>query len=410
MQKTWMLTVGVLVASTTAIAAQPPAPRTSSSGVIHKPVARPFGPDVVKRLVTPAGFAVTVFASNLGRPRMMAVADDGTVYVTRWETNDVIALSTTTEGRTHAPRVVASGLEQVHGIALRDRQVYLASPTTVWSATIGADGAFSTPRAIVEDLPDGGQHRGRSIGIGPDGMLYIAVGSSCNDCAEANKEHATLLRTSASGGARTTFASGLRDTIGFDWHPQTKVLWGMDNGADWKGDRIPPEELNRIEEGADYGWPLCYGNRVADHATVAEPKDLGRKGVSKEQYCAGTRPPVLEYAAHSAPIGMTFYHGTAFPDPYRDDAFVVFRGSWNRGDPSGYKVARVRFDNGVPTAFEDFLTGFLSRDGGVQFGRLAGIAVGRDGSLLVADDTNGVIYRVAYGGAPGAPSDQPKAR
>jgi glucose/arabinose dehydrogenase len=253
---------------------------------------------------------------------------------------------------------------------------------------------------IVQHLPDGGQHRGRTIGIGPDGLLYIAVGSSCNDCAEANKERATLLHVPLTGGAPTIFARGLRDTIGFGWHPQTHALWGMDNGADWKGDRIPPEELNRIEQDRDYGWPLCYGNRVPDHATVAEPKDLGRPDVSKEQYCADTVAPTLEYAAHSAPIGMTFYAGNAFPATYHDDAFVVFRGSWNRSAPTGYKVVRVRFERGAPVAFEDFVSGFLSSDGRSQYGRPAGIAVTADGGLLVSDDTNGVIYRVTYHGTP----------
>ncbi|MBA2354650.1 MAG: sorbosone dehydrogenase family protein [Acidobacteria bacterium] len=389
--------MAALLLMTATLAAQAPAPKTAAAGVISKPAARPFSPETVKRLTVPDGFHVSLFAENLGRPRMMAVGADGTVYVTRWETNDVIALRLGDGNRAGPPRVVASGLEQVHGIVLHQQQVFLASPTTVWRSTVEADGSFSTPRGIVQNLPDGGQHRGRSIAVGPDGMLYIAVGSSCNDCAEANKEHATMLRTSLDGGTRTTFARGLRDTIGFGWHPETKALWGMDNGADWKGDRVPPEELNRIEQDGDYGWPLCYGRRVPDHATVAEPKDLGQPTMSKEQYCAGTQPAMLEYAAHSAPIGMTFYTGTAFPAQYRHDAFVVFRGSWNRAAPTGYKVARVRFAKGVPAAFEDFLTGFLSTDGTAQFGRLAGIVVAPDGSLLVSDDSNGVIYRVAHG-------------
>lgn len=393
--------IAALLVTTATLSAQTRAPKTSAAGTISKPAARPFSPETLTRLTVPTGFQVTLFAADLGRPRMMAVSTDGTVYVTRWETHDVIALRPGEGGRAGAPRVVASNLHQVHGIVLHQQQVFLASPTTVWRATIEADGAFSAPREIVQNLPDGGQHRGRTVAIGPDGLLYIAVGSSCNDCAEANKEHATMLRTSLDGGARTTFARGLRDTIGFAWHPETKALWGMDNGADWKGDRIPPEELNRIEEGADYGWPICYGRRVPDHATVAEPNDLGKKDESKEQYCAATKPSVLEYAAHTAPIGMTFYTGTAFPVQFRDDAFVVFRGSWNRATPTGYKVARVRFAKGEPAAFEDFLTGFLSADGTAHFGRLAGIAIAHDGSLLVSDDTNGVIYRVAYG--PKAP-------
>ncbi len=262
------------------------------------------------------------------------------------------------------------------------------------------------PRVIVDDLPDGGQHENRVLQFGPDGLLYVSVGSSCNDCAEANQlERATLMRFTAEGREREIVANGLRNTIGFDWHPVTNELWGMDNGSDFHGDEVPPEELNRILPGANYGWPICYGERVVDPLTTDSSRLMAlRPGqsepilrpITRQEYCAQTEPSVLTYQAHTAPLWMQFYEGTQFPAEYRNDAFVVFRGSWNRAEPVGYKVVRLRFANGTSIAFEDFLTGFLHADRTAFFARPAGLAIAQDGSLLVSDDTNGVIYRVSY--------------
>ncbi len=362
-----------------------------------KPEQRKFDESLLKNLQVPDGFEVNVFAQDLKNPRMMAVGEDGTVYVTRQKQNDVLALNDADgDGRAEAPRTVVSNLEQVHGIDLHENRLYLASPTKVWAADLGDDGAVGKPRLLIDDLPDGGQHRGRTLAFGPDGMMYISVGSSCNDCAEANPRHATMLRAQADGSARTVYARGLRNTIGFGWHPATKEMWGMENGSDYKGDELPPEELNRIKQDGNYGWPICYGKQVADEMTVAEPKDIIGKEISKQDYCKTTEPAVLNYEAHSAPIGMVFYDADRFPDDYRGDAFIALRGSWNREHPVAYKVARVQFEDGKPGGFEDFLSGFLINDGAAYFGRPAGVAVTRDGALLVSDDVNGVIYRVSY--------------
>jgi glucose/arabinose dehydrogenase len=192
------------------------------------------------------------------------------------------------------------------------------------------------------------------------------------------------------GGERSVFARGLRNTIGFAWHPETRELWGMDHGSDWRGDDQPPEELNRLVEGADYGWPLCFGDRKPD------PLFDSQKVKDKVEHCRKTQPPALGYQAHSAPIAMVFYGGAQFPADHRNDAFVAMHGSWNRVPATGYKVARVHFEHGRPVRFEDFLTGFLVEDGRGHFGRPAGLAVTRDGALLVSDDTNGIIYRVSH--------------
>ncbi len=194
------------------------------------------------------------------------------------------------------------------------------------------------------------------------------------------------------GTGQRIFAKGLRNTIGFAFHPQTKERYGFDHGIDWLGDEGQREELNLIREGANYGWPYVYENGKAN------PADAPPGDTTHAEYAKKTTFPVLTYEAHSAPMAMVFYTGNKFPEAYRNSAFVALHGSWNRKEPSGYKVVRVKFENGKPAGFEDFLTGFLAGDNREQFGRVCGMAQHPDGSLLISDDDNGVLYRVAYAG------------
>ncbi|MBW4568323.1 MAG: sorbosone dehydrogenase family protein [Tolypothrix carrinoi HA7290-LM1] len=363
-------------------------------GYLVTPQQLEFDESLLQQLKIPAGFRISVFAKDLGNPRMLAIGPDGTVYVTRREQGDILALSDRNrDGRADRIRTVASGYKYINGITIRENRLYFVTDKQLYAADLRANGKIRKPKLLINDLPDAGQHPNRTLAFGPDGLLYISVGSTCNACNDTNPENATLLQAQPDGSNRTIYAKGLRNTIGFAWHPETGELWGMDHGSDWRGNEQPPEELNLIQEGANYGWPFCFADRRPDVYLQTNPP-----GMTKEEYCANTQPPALTYTAHSAPLGMLFYTGSQFPEEYRNDAFVTMRGSWNRNPPSGYKVVRVHYENGKPVEFEDFITGFLDEEQLTQFGRPVGIAIAPDGSLLFTDDTNGVIYRVSYVG------------
>lgn len=357
-----------------------------------RPTQLPFDQAAFEALDLPAGFSINVYRSGLGQARMLGVHAEH-VYVTQPMQGNVIQLiDDDQDGVAEAQRVVAGDLPQVHGIAFHGTDVFLADVHHVYRGSVAADGGFGALETIVSDLPDGGQHSLRTLGIGPDELLYISVGSDCDACVEFNPEHATILRSTLAGqaqGERTIFARGLRNTIGFGWHPTSGDLWGMDQGSDWRGDDLPPEELNAIAQGNDYGWPYCYANRHSDPVIQDPP------GQTKEAYCAATTPPVLLNQAHQSPIGLVFSTSSSFPQRYRDGAFIAFHGSWNRKPATGYRVAFVPFTAGQPQAVEDFVSGFLIRGGTATFGRPAGIAMADDGALLFTDDTNGIVYRVS---------------
>jgi glucose/arabinose dehydrogenase len=367
------------------------------TGHTFRPEPRPASEELINTLTVPDGFQIQVFASDLGNVRMMAMAADGTLYVTRPDSNDVIALADRNgDGRADGePRVVASDLTYVHGIALRDGRIYLATVHEIYEGRIVADGSIADLNAVIDDLPGGGQHPRRTIRFGPDGRLYLQIGSTCNDCLETEEANAAISVIEPDDWSRRVFALGLRNTLGFDWHPESGQMWGVDHGSDWRGDDLPPDELNRLADGRHYGWPFCWGDRRPDWLTYAMPPD----GTPKEQFCQEqTEAPALGLAAHSAGIDLVFYDGEQFPADYRGDAFIAQRGSWNRETPVGYGVVRVNFEAGEPRQVEDFLFRFLTNDRKATFGRVAGLAVANDGSLLVSEDMNGVIYRVSYQG------------
>ena len=405
-----MIRILLTTAATCVLGALPAAaPQTAQSDEVeivgHVVQPTPLEPtdQRIGELQLPDGFEIQQFAEGLINPRMLAVADDGTVYVTRRSVGDVVMLRDEDgDGTADVQQTVASR-PNMHGIAIDGQRMYLVTIQDVYRTEIQQDGTLGPLERIIDDLPDAGQHPNRTIAVGPDGMLYVSVGSTCNACGEANPENATLLRAEPDGSARTIFASGLRNTIGFDWHPETGELYGLDHGIDWLGDQEQHEELNVLLQGRKYGWPYVYDD--GRHNPADEPPG----GISMEEWARTSEEPVLMYTPHAAPMQMAFYRGAQFPAGYRGDAFAAMRGSWNRKPPSGYEVVRIRFEDGEPQAIQPFLTGFLVDEEGEvgQFARPAGLAVAADGALLVSDDSNGVIYRISH--ADSAAEDAPDA-
>ncbi len=351
-------------------------------------------------LKVPEGFRVEVFARDLVNPRILAVSPAGHLYASRRSVGDIVLLKDeNSDGKADSTETVASR-PGMHGIAFDGNQVFLVTVNDVYTADVREDGTFRELRRIINDLPDAGQHPNRTLAIGPDGMLYITVGSTCNACAESNPENATILRASKDGKTRSIFASGLRNTIGFGWEPSSGALYGMDHGIDWLGDEVQIEELNLIEKGKQYGWPYVYG------MSEMNPQDNPPEGMTLEQWAKLSAEPELGYTAHSAPMQMAFATGGNFPAEYQGDAFVAMRGSWNRRPPSGYEVVRIDFENGKPVKFERFLENFLIQQENGNYGYLGrpvGVAFASNGMMFVSDDSNGIIYRIsnAEEGEPG---------
>jgi Raf kinase inhibitor-like YbhB/YbcL family protein len=378
--------------------------RVAVATAIVKPDKVEATPERIAALKAPPGFTVSAFATGLKNIRIIAVAPDGTIYVSRRDQGDVLMLKDSNhDGRADGPPVTVANRAGAHGLAIHDGKLYLATVKEVFVAEIRDDGSLSPLKLLIGDLPDAGQHPNRTLAFGPDGMLYISAGSTCNDCNENNPENATLLRASPDGKQRSIFASGLRNTIGFDWQPRTGELWGMDHGIDFLGDDAQQEELNKIELGKQYGWPHVYGKGDI------YPQSTPPGEISKEDWKAHSTPMVLGYTAHAAPMQLLFYRGASFPAAYQGDAFVTLRGSWNRSTPSGYEIVRVRFADGQAKAIEPFVSGFLTDGGKTHIARPVGLALAKDGALLMADDANGVLYRIAYTGKDKARAALPAA-
>lgn len=393
----WLLSAAAAIVAMPASAQQGDGTNVSMSTTIFKPAKVPASPDRVAGIKAPPGFTVSVFANGLKNARVLATAPDGSIYLSRRDQGDVLLLRDADgDGKADGAPITVANRSGAHGIAIHGGKFYLVTVKELFVADILRDGRLGELKLLAGDLPDGGQHGNRTIAWGPDDMLYVSAGSTCNACNESNPESATMLRVSPDGKSRTIFAGGLRNTIGFGWHPQTGELWGFDNGIDYLGDEDQPEELNRIERGKQYGWPHAYG------AGKIYPQSTPSGDISKEEWSARSMPMALGYAAHAAPMQLVFYSGGNFPAEYSGDAFVTMRGSWNRKQPSGYEIVRVRFDEGQAKSIEPFVTGFLSDGRQTHFARPMGLAMAKDGALLMADDANGVIYRIAYDKGKGA--------
>ena len=355
----------------------------------------------------PEGFRLTKFAA-VENPRWMVTNADGTLYVSARVPGVVYMIRDADSDGVADQQMIVFKRKDAHGLAIHKNHLYVVTVKEVYKSPILKDGTLGKARLLRSDLPNAGQHRNRTIAFGPDGMMYVSVGSQTNEAVEDDPRTATILRfdengRDPSGGNGEIFASGLRNTIGFGWHPVSGRMFGMDHGIDWLGDDTQREELNEILRGKRYGWPYLYEDDV-QNPHVEPPADF-----SIERLKAESQAPLLTMTAHAAPLQGLFYTGTMFPPEYRNDELRTLRGSWNRLPASGYGISRVRYDaSGAPRSSEDFLTGFLlpgetppndtaQNRQEAHIGRLVGIAQAKDGAVLFGDDTNNIIYRISYG-------------
>jgi glucose/arabinose dehydrogenase len=345
----------------------------------------------------PPGFTIEIYATGVDNARQMALGDKGTLFVGSRSARKVYAI-VDQDGDKKGDRVhtIASGLNMPSGVAFRDGALYVAAVSRV----IRYDGIESKlesppePVVVNGSLPSETQHGWKYLGFGPDGMLYVPIGAPCNICERTEDERfGTITRMKPDGSGFEIFARGIRNTVGFAWHPRTRELWLAENGRDMMGDDVPPDELLRAHKsGLHFGFPYCHGGDVPD-------PEFGAK-----RPCREFEKPALKLGAHVAAIGMKFYTGQMFPAEYRNQIFVAEHGSWNRSVPQGYRIMMITLDGNKAVSYTPFAEGWLRGAGATRGARTTGNAWGRpsdvlvmpDGSLLIADDQADAIYRVTY--------------
>jgi glucose/arabinose dehydrogenase len=355
------------------------------------PLVAPLQPTALDRLPlnqlrVPRGFRIEVYASGVTNARSLRVGDKGTVFAGTNLLDRVYAV-VSRDGRPQV-KIVASGLYRPNGLAYKDGTLYIAELSRISKIEHVEDELDDPPAPVViyDDLPKEEANGSRFIGIGPDNRLYVTIGLPCNNCL-APDAYGQIRRINLDGSGAEAVAQGLRNSLGFDWHPVMRDLYFTDNGRDWLSEELPNDELNRMTTlGQHFGAPYCYEGDVPD-----QEFGWGRN-------CGDYVPPVAKMGPHAAVLGLRFYTGAMFPLDYRNAIFIARHGSWNKTVKTGGDVVVVRLNpNGSVRAVEPFLTGFIA--GNNYLGRPVDVAMMRDGSLLVSDDWNGAIYRVSYGNA-----------
>jgi len=345
------------------------------------------------------GLSVGLFAEGVPNARLLRFTATGDLLVSQPREGVVLLLERDADGdgRADGRRVLLEGLDRPHGLEIHDGWLLVAEGSAVGRVGFDADAraVVGDYAPIVTGLPEGGNHWTRSVRIGPDGWMYVSVGSSCNVCEERDPRRAAILRYRLDGSGEEIFATGLRNAVGLDWRPGTGDLYATDNGRDLLGDDFPPCELDRVVADGFYGWPYANGTNVPD-------PDLGR---GNEERIRTAIPPAHAFRAHNAPLGIAFVRRPDAPADLAGAALVALHGSWNRTSKDGYKVVSLHWLPDGRIEERDFLVGF-EQDGDV-IGRPVDVAEGPDGAFYVSDDYAGAIYRVAAGG--GAAADRPRA-
>lgn len=336
----------------------------------------------------PEGFKIAIYA-EVENARSMALGAKGTVFVGNRDGDKVYALvDEDKDGVAEKTYVIAQGLKDMpNGVAFKDGSLYVAEVSRIWRFDNIEDQLANPPKPVLvyDKLPKDTHHGWKYIAFGPDGKLYVPIGAPCNICDNTDKDprYASITRMNPDGTGFEIFAHGVRNTVGFDWNPQTKELWFTDNGRDMLGENIPPDELNRAEKpGMNFGYPFIHAGDIVD-------PEFG-KGKDPKNYT----PPAAKLAPHTASLGMKFYTGNMFPASYKNQIFIAEHGSWNRKEPMGYRITLVKLDGNKVVSYEPFATGWLNN--GKAWGRPVDVLQLPDGSLLVSDDSANLVYRISY--------------
>lgn len=343
----------------------------------------------LETLDVPPGFSIELYTAEVPHARSIAVGPDGMVFVGSAEDSRVYAvIDADLNRRVDKVVTIADDLNMPNGVAYLDGDLYVAELDRILRYADIAQNLEHAPEptVVIDTLPSEEHHGRRYIAFGPDGLLYMGVGVPCNVCEPEDPLFGTIARMHPDGGELEIFATGVRNSVGFDWHPETDALWFTDNGRDGLGDNAPPDELNRAPEaGMNFGFPHCHGGFLVDPEFAA--------GHSCDEFAA----PVARLGPHVAALGMRFYTGEMFPELYRNSVLVAEHGSWDRTEKIGYRVTNVLLEGDEATAVEPMIDGFIEPTGDA-WGRPVDVAVLDDGSLLISDDLNGALYRVSYAG------------
>jgi len=349
----------------------------------------------LKEIKLPPGFKISLYASSVPHARGMVFSPNGTLFVGSKEGNVYAIQDKDKDHKADKVITIARDLLMPVGVDFRDGFLYVSSVDKI----VRYENIESrlenppSPGVVNSSFPSDRAHGWKFIRFGPDGLLYVPVGAPCNICKKEDERYATIMRMKPDGSELEVFASGVRNTVGFDWHPETKELWFTDNGRDWMGDDIPPDELNNApKKGLHFGFPYCHGG------------DLSDPEFGKERPCSEFIPPAIKLAPHAAALGMRFYTGRMFPEEYRNQIFIAEHGSWNRSKKIGYRVSVVKLKGNQAVSYEPFAEGWLQ--GQKSWGRPADVLVAPDGALLVSDDFANAIYRITY--EPGVGESQKK--
>lgn len=340
----------------------------------------------IEKIKLPPGFKIHVYAQNIENARSLALSPSGTLFVgTRGAGNVYAVIDHNKDYKVDEIIVLAKNLNMPNGVAFRNGSLYVSAVDRILRYDDIESRLKNPPAPVIvnDSFPKDHAHGWKFIRFGPDDKLYVPVGAPCNICKPENPIYASITRMNTDGSGLEIFSHGVRNSVGFDWHPQTQELWFTDNGRDWMGDDLPPDELNHApKQGMHFGYPFCHGNSIAD------PK------YGKQRDCKEFTPPAIELGPHVAALGIRFYMGKMFPKEYENQIFIAEHGSWNRTTRIGYRISLVRLKENRAVQYETFAQGWL--DNGDVWGRPVDLLVLPDGSLLVSDDYANAIYRITY--------------